>query len=210
MYGGSLRPRDPRRFLIEAMVGAIQADGVVAQEELEVLEMQRGEHEMFAGLKPEITRVLIEMANDSIAFAGGVLRRVPYIAKNLPSRSHRLAAYAVACEIVLADGPVPAEPEQDYLDYLKLWFLLGDDEEKAIFEASKKRKGMAEVEDRTIQMQGVMPYNVECMALMACADGNVSAAERQALRGVLKNIGDTAVLDERELGEVIEKAFKSV
>ena len=210
MYGGSLRPKDPRRFLIEAMVAAVQADGVVKQEELDVLEAQLAEHEMFAGLRPDITKVLIEMASDSIAFAGGVLRRVPYIARNLPSRSHRLAAYAVACEIVLADGPEPAEEEQHYLDYLKLWFLLGEDEAKAVFDASKKRRGMAEVEDRTLAMQGVMPYNIEAMALMACADGSVSSAERQALRGVLRNIGDTAVLSDPELDAFIQTAFGKV
>ncbi len=210
MYGGSLRPHDPRRFLIEAMVAAIQADGVVAQEELDVLEASLQEHEMFAGLKPDITRVLIEMAGDSIAFAGGVMRRVPYMAKNLPSRSHRMAAYAVACEIVLADDPVPAEAEQEYLDYLKTWFLLGEEEAKAIFQAAGRRRGMAEVEERTRQMQGVMPYNIEGMALMACADGNVSSAERQALRGVLRNIGDTAVLGDNELEDLIEDAFRKV
>jgi len=210
MYGGSLRPKDPRRFLIEAMVGAIQADGVVNPEEIEVLEHNLQEHEMFAGLSRNITRVLVEMAEDSIAFAGGVLNRVPYMAKNLPSRSHRLAAYAVACEITLADGPEPEEAEQTYLDMLKAWFLLGEDEAKAIFDAARRRRGMAEVEERTRQMQGLMPFNVECMALMACADGNVSVAERQALRGVLRNIGDMAILSNRELDDVIDDAFRRV
>jgi uncharacterized tellurite resistance protein B-like protein len=210
MYGGSLRPKDPRRFLIEAMVGAIQADGVVAKEELEVLEANLQEHEMFAGLAPSITRVLVEMAGDSIAFAGGVLQRVPYMAKHLPSRSHRLAAYAVACEITLADGPIPAEPEQEYLDQLEFWFLLGEEESRAIFEAAKRRRGMAEVEERTRQMQGLMPFYVECMALMASADGSVSAAERQALSGVLRNIGDMAILSARELDDVIDTAFRRV
>lgn len=210
MYGGSLKPGDPRRFLIEAMVGAIQADGVVKQEEMDVLEENLADHEMFSGLSKDITRALIDMAQESIAFAGGPLRRVPYIAKGLPSRSHRMAAYAVACEIVLADGPMPEAAEAAYLNILKKWFLLGEDEGTRIFDAAKRKRGMTEVEDLTRGMQAIMPYNLECMALMAAADGTVTAAERNAVLGVVENVGDMAMLGDGDLGAAIDAAFKKV
>ena len=210
MYGGSLKPGDPRRFLIEAMVGAIQADGVVKQEELDVLEENLADHEMFSGLSKDVTRALIEMAQESIAFAGGPLRRVPYIAKGLPSRSHRMAAYAVACEIILADGPTPEAAEAAYLDVVRKWFLLGSDEGKRIFEAASKKRGMTEVEDLTRAMQALMPYNLECMALMAAADGTVTAAERNAVLGVVENVGDMAMLGDGDLGAAIDTAFRKV
>lgn len=210
MYGGSLKPADPRRFLIEAIVGAMQADGVVQKEELEVLEINLQEHEMFAGLNPRVTKALVEMANESIAFAGGPLRRVPYMARGLPSRSHRLAAFAVACEITLADGAIPAPGEKAYLDLLKAWFLLGDEEAKALFEAAKRKRGMHEVEDRTRHMQTIMPTNIECMALMAAADGRVTSAERNALIGVLRNLGDMAVLSLDEIEDSVDNAFRSL
>jgi hypothetical protein len=208
MYGGSLKPGDPRRYLIEAIVGAMQADGVVTKEELDVLERNLAEHEMFAGLSNEATRMLVEMANDSIALAGGCLRRVPFMAKGLPARAHRMAAYAVACEISFADGESPAELL--YLDALRKGFLLGDDESKALFEAAKRRQGMAEVEHRTRQMQGLMPFYLECMALMAAIDGTVTEAERLAVRGVLRAVGDMAVLGERELQDAIDAAFRRI
>jgi tellurite resistance protein len=210
MYGGGLKPGDPRRYLIEAIIGAVQADGVVMKEELEVVEHSLADHEMFAGLSRDIHKALIEMAEESIAFAGGPLRRIPYIARGLPSRSHRLAAYAVACEIVLADSPIPAPAEQYYLDLLKKWFLLGEHEAKAIFEAGKKRRGMNVVEDLTEAMQSLMPAYLDCMALMAAADGSVSMAERNALLGVLRSLGDMAVLSENELMDAINEAFRRI
>jgi len=210
MYGGGLKPGDPRRYLIEAIMGAVMADGVVKAEELEVLEHSLAEHEMFAGLSRDIHRALIEMAEESIAFAGGPMRRIPYMARGLPSRSHRLAAYAVAAEIVLSDSPIPEPAEATYLDLLKKWFLLGEHEAKTIFEAAKKRRGMNVVEDLTEAMQALMPSYLDCMALMASADGTVTMAERNALLGVLRSLGDMAVLSENELMDAINDAFRRV
>ena len=210
MYGGALKPGDPRRYLIEAIVGAVQADGVVKREELEVLEQSLQEHEMFAGLSRDVNKALLEMAEESIAFAGGPLRRIPYMARGLPSRSHRLAAYAVAAEIILSDSPIPEPAEAMYLDLLKKWFLLGDQESKAIFEAAKKRRGMNVVEDLTEAMQALMPHYLDCMALMASADGHVSMAERNALLGVLRSLGDMAILSEEELMNAINDAFRRI
>jgi tellurite resistance protein len=208
LYGGTLRPGDPRRYLIEAIVGAMQADGVVTRDELDTLERNLAEHEMFAGLSQEATRVLVEMATDSIALAGGCLKRVRFIARGLPARTHRMAAYAVACEIAFSDGETPQELA--YLNELRKAFLLGDDEATALFNAAQKRQGMAEVEWRTRQLQGLMPWYLECMALMAAIDGTVTAAERHALSGVLKNVGDMSILGERERDDAIEAAFRRI
>jgi uncharacterized tellurite resistance protein B-like protein len=208
MYGGSLRSGDPRRYIVEAIVGAMQADGVVSQEELDVLETSLAEHEIFSGLRPEATKILIDVANESIAFVGSAIRRIPYMARGLPARSHRMAAYAVACEIALADGEAPAEVM--YLRALKNNFLLGDDEALAIYEAAKKRRSMTEVEERTRRMIGLVPTFIECMALMAAADGNVTEQEKRALLGVLMNVGDMAVLSDRELADTIAIAFKKI
>jgi len=208
MYGGALRPADPRRYLIEAIVGAMQADGVVAREELAVLEENLQDHEMFSGLSPEVTRTLVEMANDSIALAGGPTRRIPYLAKGLPSRSHRMAAYAVACEIAMADGETMEE--RQYLNLMQRAFLIADEDAAVIYGAAMRRQGMREVEGMTRHLQGLMPFYLEAMALMACADGNITAAERAAVRGVLKNVGDMQVLGDRELESSVEAAFRRI
>jgi tellurite resistance protein len=193
---------------MEAIVGAMQADGVVTKEELEVLETSVAELEMFSSLSPEAVKTLVDIGNESVAFCGSAIRRIPYMAKGLPSRAHRMAAYGVACEIALADGESP--PEVLYLRHLKQHFLLGDEEAKAIYEAAKKKRAMAEVEHRTLRMQDIMPLNLDCMAFMAAADGNVTDAERRALVGVLRNIGDMAVLDEAELQSAVNDAFRRI
>lgn len=41
---GTLRPNDPRRFLVEAMLGAMSADGKVHDEELKVMRPQASVH----------------------------------------------------------------------------------------------------------------------------------------------------------------------
>lgn len=97
-----------------------------------------------------------------------------------------------------------------YLRHLKDHFLLGDDEAKAIFEAAKKRKSMAEVEDRSRHMQSLIPAYLEAMALMAAADGNVTEAERHAVSAVVRNVGDLAVIGEHELEQAIDNAFRHV
>src|SRR5262245_21446948 len=113
----------------------MQADGVVSQEELDVLETALAEHEIFSGLSAEATKLLMEVAQEAIAFLGSPIRRIPFMAAALPSRTHRMAAFAVAAEISLADGEAPAEVM--YLRALKNQFLLSDDEAKAIHEAAR-------------------------------------------------------------------------
>src|SRR6266540_313449 len=100
----------------------MQADGVITQAELAVLESSLSEHEIFSGLSGEATRLLIDIAKESIAFLGSPVRRIRFMAAALPARTHRMAAFAVASEIALADGEAPAEVM--YLRALKNHFLL--------------------------------------------------------------------------------------
>src|SRR3954467_15652755 len=121
LLGGGLRPNDPRRFLIEAMIGAMNADGVVDPRETEAVERQIPSHPLFHGLGPVAARTLIELSNDAIRFAGNAFGRAPAIAKGLPARIHRLPAAGRAapggggaappggCDGRLPRGP-PARP----------------------------------------------------------------------------------------------------
>src|SRR5688572_21029095 len=103
LLGGSLRPNDPRRFLIEAMIGAMNADGVVDPREIAVLERQVASHDMFKGLGANAAKTLVDLSNDAIRFAGNAVSRTPAIAKGLPARIHRLTAYGMAAEVAIAD-----------------------------------------------------------------------------------------------------------
>jgi uncharacterized membrane protein YebE (DUF533 family) len=209
IYGGGLRPNDPRRLLIEAMVAAMRADGSIDPREMAVLEENISEHDLFEGLDHDATKVLIEMANESLDLAGSSVRRVDAIARGLPSRAHRLAAYAVACEICLADATV-APAEQEYLDALRTALLLDDEEARRIEDAARARMGMTVVEGMTREIAALVPRFIDCMALMAAADGVVRDDERQAIRDVLRGIGDMATVGDEQLEELIEQSFARI
>ena len=81
LLGGALKPNDPRRFLIEAMIGAMNADGVVDPRETAAVEQQIASHPLFQGLGAGAARTLIDLSNDAIRFAGNALGRAPAIAK---------------------------------------------------------------------------------------------------------------------------------
>src|SRR6476659_2639724 len=116
---GTLKPNDPRRFLVEEMLGAMGADGKIHEAELASMQRHLEEHEMFSGLSDRHHAVLLQIARDSIAFASSPVARIPGIAKGLPSRLHKLTALAMACEVVVADTEIdPAE--EAYLEALRL------------------------------------------------------------------------------------------
>ena len=58
LLGGSLKPNDPRRFLIEAMVGAMSADGKIDETETAMMEHQIATHPLFQGIGPGAARTL--------------------------------------------------------------------------------------------------------------------------------------------------------
>ncbi len=209
IYGGGLRPNDPRRLLVEAMVAAMRADGTIDPREMRVLEDNISEHDLFGGLDQESAKALIEMANESLDLAGSSVKRVDAIARGLPSRAHRLAAYAVACEVCLADAQI-APPEQQYLDALRQALLIDDEEARRIEEAARQRKGMLVVEGMTREIAALVPRFIDCMALMAAADGVVRDDERQAIRDVLRGIGDMATVGDQQLDELIEQSFARI
>jgi tellurite resistance protein len=208
LYGGSLRPNDPRRFLVEAMVCGMYADGVVKKEEIEVLERNLQEHEIFSGLNRHTTAELIEIATESILFAGGPMNRIDAIARGLPARTHRMAAFACASEVCYSDGE--SSEERIYLERLRQALLLEEDEATALKEAARRERGMMEVEDRTRAMRQIMPRFIDAMAIMALADGVVTDAERDAVIGCLRTIADMAVFSDEEIIEAVTTAFARI
>ncbi|MGE0870511.1 MAG: TerB family tellurite resistance protein [Kofleriaceae bacterium] len=113
LMGGQARPSDPRRFVIEAMLGAMHADGIVDERELVVIERQLAEHPWFSALG-DAARTLLDLSSDALKHAGSAARRAPAIAKGLPARIHRLTAYGMAVEVAVADGEL-APAEQEFL-----------------------------------------------------------------------------------------------
>ena len=123
MFSGRVSQEDPRRFLVESMLGAMEADGDVTEEEMATFEGSLANHPLFEGLSQEELGRLTEIAADAIRVAGGGKARLPAIAAGLPSRSQRLAAYALAAEVCVSDREL-AEAEIEFLDGLQSAFAL--------------------------------------------------------------------------------------
>jgi uncharacterized tellurite resistance protein B-like protein len=206
MFSGKASAEDPRRFLIEAMLGAMEADGDLQEEEVATFEGNLAGNALFEGLTPEELSRLTDQAADAIREAGGGKNRLTEIAKNLPSRQQRLSAYTLACEICVADKQL-AEAEIDFLDAMQAAFALQETEAKDVFEAARRHSGLLTLEEKTEKMTKLMPRFVQCMALMACADGEVHHEERLSMRAVLKKIPDMAVLPPGELDKAMDAAL---
>jgi uncharacterized tellurite resistance protein B-like protein len=209
MFSGQVSAEDPRRYLVEAMLGAMEADGDVTEDEVATLEGNLANHPLFEGLSGEELSRLTDLAADAVRDAGGGKARLAAIAKGLPSRSQRLAAYAMACEVCVSDREL-AESEIDFLDRMQTELALEDTEAKEVFEAARKHTGLLTLEEKSSKVRNLMPAFVRCMALMASADGEVHHEERLGMRAVLGNIPDMKVLTTAELAEAIEVALDRV
>jgi len=209
MFSGQVHTDDSRRFLVEVMLCAMEADGEVQEEEVDTLEGELAKNPMFEGLSGEELSRLTDVAADAIREAGGGKARIPAIANGLPSRNQRLAAYAMACEVCVADR-VLAEAEIDFLDALQREFALADEEAREIFEAARKHSGLLTLEEKSKKVLELMPSFVKCMALMAAADGEIHHQERLGMRAVLRAIPDMAVLTAAEIDEAIQVALERV
>lgn len=206
MFSGKAQAEDPRRYLIESMLGAMEADGELTEEEVATFEGNLAGNALFEGLTGEELSRLTDQAADAIREAGGGKARLAAIAKGLPSRNQRLGAYALACEICVADKEL-AESEIDFLDTMQATFALQEDEAKEAFDAARKHSGLLTMDEKTAKMKLMLPRFVQCMALMAAADGEIHHEERLSMRAVLKKIPDMAVLPAADLDKAMDAAL---
>jgi uncharacterized tellurite resistance protein B-like protein len=206
LLGGGLKPNDPRRFLIEAMIGSMNADGVVDPREMSVLERHIGTHALFQGLNPNAARTLIELSNDAIKFAGKALGRTSAIAKGLPARIHRLAAYGMAAEVAVADNVIH-EGEIDFLEALRLALRIAPTESEQIVQAARAGHVGYLLDDRYLRIKGLIPIACEVFALRAFAKGMANDDQRFRIRDFFFALPDLQ-LSKDELDSELYRAFR--
>jgi len=206
--GGALRPNDPRRYLVEAMIGAMNADGLVDQREMAVIDKHLAEHDLFGGVAPSAAKTLIDLATDAIKFAGSAVARVPAIAKGLPSRIHRITAYSMACEIIAADADV-AQAEMAFLESLRQAVRVGPHEAQEVFNALHANRLASHMDDRVLRIRSLVPAAVELFTLRAHALGKVTDEHRFQLRDFFMAMPDlTRSLDDIE--GLLYQSFRKV
>jgi hypothetical protein len=205
LMGGSLRPNDPRRFLIEAMIGAMSSDGEVTPAEQTVIERQLSTHPLFHGLG-SAARTLIDLSHDALRFSGGAIARTAAIAKGLPARIHRLAAYGMAAEVAVADRRL-AEGELAFLEALRVTLRISALEAGQIVQAAQAGQVSAFLDDRYLRIKNLIPTACEVFALRALARGLATDDQRFAVRDLFAAIPDLA-LSSDELGAELYRAFR--
>jgi uncharacterized tellurite resistance protein B-like protein len=206
LMGGGLRPNDPRRFLIEAMICAMSADGVIDARETAVVEHHLAQHPLFYGLGANAARTLIDLSNDAIAFAGNAISRAPAIAKGLPARIHRLAAYGMAAEVAVADQQLH-QGEITFLEALRIALRISPLESGQIIEAARTGKMSAYLDDRYLRIKNLIPIACEVFALRALARGMATDDQRFRVRELFHAIPDLQ-LTKDELDSELYRAFR--
>ena len=204
LLGGALRPNDPRRFLIEAMVGAMTADGVISPSEQTVMERTIAHHALFAGLGAAAAHTLIDLSMDAIRFAGGSVERVQAIAKGLPARIHRIAAYGMAAEIAVADQVLEAS-ELGYLEALRLALRISPLEAESIIAAAQAGEIEPFVADRYLRIQSMISVAAEVFALRALAGGKATDEQRFEVRELFAAIPDLALSPRRSRHRAVSR-----
>jgi len=206
LLGGGIKPNDPRRFLIEAMIGAMNADGVVDARETAAIERQIATHPLFQGIGVAAARTLIERSNDAIRFAGSAFGRAPAIAKGLPARIHRLAAFGMAAEVAVADQQL-VDGELDYLEALRIALRIAPLESEALIGVSRVGKLTDYLEDRYRRIKTLVPVACEVFALRALGRGQATDEQRFRIRDFFTAIPDLVMAADELEGELY-RAFR--
>jgi uncharacterized tellurite resistance protein B-like protein len=206
LMSGGLRPNDPRRFLIEAMIGAMTADGVIDPRESAQIQKQIAEHPMFTGLGQVAARTLIDLSTDAIKFAGSAMNRAPAIAKGLPARIHRLAAYGMAAEVAVADDQL-VDAEVNFLEALRIALRIAPLEAENIVVAARAHQLAPYLDDRYLRVKQMIGVACEVFALRALARAMATDDHRFKVRDFFAAIPDLA-LTKDELDAELYRAFR--
>ena len=206
LVGGALRPNDPRRFLIEAMIGAMNADGAVDQREMAALEKLVVSHPLLAGINAAAAKTLIDLSYDAIRFAGSAVARTPSIAKGLPARIHRIAAYGMAAEIAAADEVIHPG-ELSFLEALRIALRISPLESGQIVNAARARQLHEFLDDRFLRVKNLIVVAAEVFALRALARGMANDEQRFKIRDFFYAIPDLQLTPD-ELDAELFQAFR--
>jgi hypothetical protein len=188
------------------MVGAMNADGIADPREAAVVQQQIANHPLFTGLGSGAARTLIDLSNDAIRFAGNAVARAPAIAKGLPARIHRLAAFGMAAEVAVADQSL-VEGELKFLEALRIALRISPHEAEHVIAAARGGQLAAYVDDRYVRLETMVSVAAEVFALRALSRGIASDEHRFKVRDFFAALPDLA-LSKDELDAELYRAFR--
>ncbi|MEZ4368460.1 MAG: hypothetical protein R2939_19600 [Kofleriaceae bacterium] len=199
--GGPLRPGDPRRFLIEAMIAARAAAGLDRDGRVE-LERLVASQPLFEGLTPATAHTLVELAADATRAASGPAAQAAAIARGLPSRAHRLVAFALAGAAVGGDS-------SPLLEELCLALRLPADEAEALLAAAEGDALATLLPARLARLRGLVPTVARLFALRAAAREQLTDDHRFRVAAFFDGIPELA-LGQGAVDVALFQAFRAV
>ena len=203
VFAGAMRPNDARRFLVEVMLGAMHADGVIDAREQQLLNKHISNHPMLRGLAPAAVAMMIEMATEAIRYAGHARDRIPAIARSLPSRIHRLVAFAMACEICAVDDVV-VDSERVFIEELRIALRVSALETENITQAIEYNKLSIYLSDRVSRIRSLVPLACELFTIRALTKNQLNDTHRFALRDFFLSVTDVAASSDELDGELYQ------
>lgn len=190
------------------MVAGMLADGLADAREFELITQRIAHHPLFEGLGAEAARTLTQLSVDSIHFAGGSIARAPAIGKGLPSRSHRVAAFAMAAEVCASDTQF-VESERHYLETLRMALRIGPIEAEYTYAALANGEVSHFIEDRVLRIRSLTPLICDMFALRSAGKGFADDDHRFEVSDFCAAIADFTT--PRELLDAeLYRAFKRV
>jgi hypothetical protein len=206
LFRGALRSNDPRRFVIEAMVAAMLADGVADERELTIITARIASHPLFESIGADAAKTLTELSADSIRFAGGSLARAATIGKGLPARCHRLTAFSMAAEVCASDTQF-VDSERAYLEALRMALRIGPLEAEYTYSALATGELARFLEDRILRIRSLTSLVCELFAVRAAVKHQADDDHRFEVSDFLSSIPDF-VTDREQLDAELYRAFK--
>jgi uncharacterized tellurite resistance protein B-like protein len=162
LFGAREAPTDPQYLLIECMVDVMLADGDIAEAEIDALRRAMKEHEYFASLSEDDFEAHVSRARKQAETIPKPSRRIEHLADHLPGRAYRLAAYALACQVAVADRTI-TPTETSYLEELRRAFMLDEASAASILSGARARAGLLSAEDSQRQALELTPVYLDCM-----------------------------------------------
>jgi hypothetical protein len=189
VFAGPMKSNDPRRFFIEAMIGAMRADGDTSAAEVALLKEHVSNHALLRGLPADTIGVMVEMASQAIHFAGGSRNRVAAIGRGLCFRTHRLVAFALACEICAIDSVV-VDAERDFIEQLRVALRVSTLETDAILDAIEHNCLQPFLTDRISRIWALRPLVSELFTIRAVTKHRLVDEHRFAIRNFFCSVTD--------------------
>ncbi len=161
--------------LIEAMLLAASADGVIHAREMQTLIRRVVERPEFEGTRPEELNSLIESSAARLAGAKKLDTIIASLRERLPDHRNRLLAFGLATAVGLAERRASRE-ELGLLKAFQAGLGISEDEVAQIFTAVEAGQPLNEVLGEPKER-----LYAEVMVLVSVADGKVIASEAAAI-----------------------------